>query len=145
MYELTVKAFNLADQYRVPVFLMADETIGHMREKILIPDTVGRVNRKPLVPGTLPFKADADLIPGFGKFGTGQHVHVTGLTHDERGYPCATNPKLHFALVQRLVDKIAEHILNEYKPQSVLVEVKKFTIPQARFVSVSTGQSKPVR
>jgi 2-oxoglutarate ferredoxin oxidoreductase subunit alpha len=106
MYELTVKAFNLADQYRVPVFLMADETIGHMREKILIPDKVGRVGRKPLVPGTLPFKADADLIPGFGQFGTGQHVHVTGLTHDERGYPCATNPKVHANLVQRLVDKI---------------------------------------
>ena len=106
MYELTVKAFNLADKYRVPVFLMADETIGHMREKILVPDRVERVGRKPLTPGTLPFKADADLIPGFGQFGTGHHVHVTGLTHDERGYPCATNPKLHAALVQRLVDKV---------------------------------------
>ena len=107
MYELTVKAFNLADQYRVPVFLMADETVGHMREKILIPDTVGRVGRKPFVPGTLPFRAtDPDLVPGFPTFGTGQHVHVTGLTHDERGYPCATNPGLHMALVKRLVDKI---------------------------------------
>jgi 2-oxoglutarate ferredoxin oxidoreductase subunit alpha len=85
---------------------MADETVGHMREKIIIPDKVERVGRKPLVPGALPFKADADLIPGFGQFGTGHHVHVTGLTHDERGYPCATNPKLHAALVQRLVDKI---------------------------------------
>ena len=66
MYELTVKAFNLADKYRVPVFLMADETIGHMREKILIPDKVERIGRKPFVPGTLPFRAtDADLIPGF--------------------------------------------------------------------------------
>jgi len=107
MYELTVKAFNLADQYRVPVFLMADETIGHMREKILIPETVGRVGRKQFVPGTPPFKAtDPDLVPGFPTFGTGQHVHVTGLTHDERGYPCATNPRLHMALVKRLVDKI---------------------------------------
>ena len=106
IYELTVKAFNLADKYRVPVFLMADETIGHMREKILIPDNVERIGRKPLPPGTLPFKAGADLIPGFGQFGTGHHVHVTGLTHDERGYPCATNPKVHAALVQRLVDKI---------------------------------------
>ena len=106
MYGLTVKAFNLSDRYRVPVFLMADETIGHMREKIIIPDTVERIGRKPLAPGSLPFRADADLIPGFGQFGTGQHVHVTGLTHDERGYPCATNPKVHAALVQRLVDKI---------------------------------------
>lgn len=106
MYELTVKAFNLADKYRVPVFLMADETVGHMREKIIVPDKVERVERKPLVPGTLPFKADADLIPGFPQFGKGHHVHVTGLTHDERGYPAATNPGLHAALVKRLVDKI---------------------------------------
>jgi 2-oxoglutarate ferredoxin oxidoreductase subunit alpha len=116
MYELTVKAFNLADKYRVPVFLMADETIGHMREKIIIPDKVDRVERKPLVPGTLPFRADADLIPGFAQFGKGHHVHVTGLTHDERGYPCATNPKLHMALVKRLVDKIesARHDMADY-------------------------------
>jgi 2-oxoglutarate ferredoxin oxidoreductase subunit alpha len=107
MYELTAKAFNLADKYRVPVFLMADETVGHMREKIIIPDTVERVGRKPFVPGTPPFRAtDSDMIPGFPQFGTGQHVHVTGLTHDERGYPCATNPKLHMALVKRLTDKI---------------------------------------
>jgi 2-oxoglutarate ferredoxin oxidoreductase subunit alpha len=107
MFELTVKAFNLADKYRVPVFLMADETIGHMREKILVPDTVERVSRKPFVPGNPPFKvSDPDLIPGFPTFGTGQHVHVTGLTHDERGYPAATNPNLHMALVKRLVDKI---------------------------------------
>jgi 2-oxoglutarate ferredoxin oxidoreductase subunit alpha len=107
MYELTAKCFNLADKYRTPVFLMADETVGHMREKILIPDTVARVGRKPFVPGTPPFRVtDPDLIPGFPTFGTGQHVHVTGLTHDERGYPCATNPKLHMALVKRLVDKI---------------------------------------
>jgi 2-oxoglutarate/2-oxoacid ferredoxin oxidoreductase subunit alpha len=106
MYELTAKAFNLADRYRVPVFLMADETIGHMREKITVPDAVERIGRKPLAPGALPFQADADLVPGFGQFGTGSHVHVTGLTHDERGYPSATNPKLHAALVQRLVDKI---------------------------------------
>ncbi len=107
MYELTVKAFNLADKYRVPVFLMADETIGHMREKITVPDAVERTGRKPFTPGNPPFKVtDPDLIPGFPTFGSGQHVHVTGLTHDDRGYPCATNPKLHMALVRRLVDKI---------------------------------------
>jgi 2-oxoglutarate ferredoxin oxidoreductase subunit alpha len=119
MYELTAKAFNLADKYRVPVFLMADETVGHMREKILIPDKVERIGRKPLAPDTLPFKAGADLIPGFGQFGTGHNVHVTGLTHDERGYPCATNPKLHAALVQRLVDKI-EHARDDMADYDII-------------------------
>jgi 2-oxoglutarate ferredoxin oxidoreductase subunit alpha len=106
MYDLTAKAFNLADKYRVPVFLMADEIVGHMREKIIIPDSVEQVPRKALVKGTLPFKSDSDGIPGFPRFGKGYGVHVTGLTHDERGYPCATNPKLHESLVMRLVDKI---------------------------------------
>jgi 2-oxoglutarate ferredoxin oxidoreductase subunit alpha len=106
MYELTAKAFNLADKYRVPVFLMADEIVGHMREKIIIPDSIVNVPRRELIKGVLPFKPDNDLIPGFPRFGKGYGVHVTGLTHDERGYPCATNPKLHETLVRRLVDKI---------------------------------------
>jgi len=138
MYELTAKAFNLADKYRVPVFLMADETVGHMREKILIPDKVERTGRKAFVPGTPPFRAtDADLIPGFPQFGTGQHVHVTGLTHDERGYPCATNPKLHGALVQRLVDKIenARHDMADYDVIN----------PDAEQVFVAYGRPGPYR
>ena len=116
MYELTAKAFNLADQYRVPVFLMADEIVGHMREKIIIPDSMPKTERKALVKGALPFKADADLIPGFPQFGKGHSVHVTGLTHDERGYPAATNPPLHEALVRRLVDKIenARHAIADF-------------------------------
>ena len=106
MYELTARAFNLADQYRVPVFLMADEIVGHMREKIIVPGSVEQVPRKELSRGTLPFHPDADLVPGFPQFGKGYGVHVTGLTHDERGYPSATNPKLHADLVKRLVGKI---------------------------------------
>jgi 7,8-dihydroneopterin aldolase/epimerase/oxygenase len=48
-------------------------------------------------------------------------------------------------LVEKLVDNIAERVLTEYKPQAVLVEVKKFSIPQARFVSVSTGRARAPR
>lgn len=116
MYDLTAKAFDLADKYRVPVFIMAEETIGHMREKIIIPDSMPITPRKELVKGTLPFKPDDDLVPGFPQFGKGHRVHVTGLTHDERGYPCATNPKLHEALVRRLVDKIetARHAIADF-------------------------------
>jgi len=116
MYELTARAFNLADQYRVPVFLMADEIVGHMREKIRIPDSTEKTPRKALLKGELPFKPGADLVPGFPQFGKGYGVHVTGLTHDERGYPCATNPKLHESLVRRLVDKIesARHAIADF-------------------------------
>src|SRR5512136_724063 len=106
MYDLTARAFNLADMYRVPVFLMADEIVGHMREKIIIPDSVENVPRRELVKGVLPFKPDNDLIPGFPRFGKGYGVHVTGLTHDERGYPCTTSPGIHEDLVKRLVEKV---------------------------------------
>jgi len=106
MYDLTAEAFNLADRFRIPVFVMADEIIGHMRERLMIPDSVHRGERKLLGKGNLPYQADDDLVPGFPVFGKGYGVHVTGLTHDERGYPCATSPSVHECLVKRLVDKV---------------------------------------
>ncbi|MDD1719476.1 MAG: 2-oxoacid:acceptor oxidoreductase subunit alpha [Methanoregulaceae archaeon] len=117
MYELTVKAFNLSERFRVPVFLMADEIVGHMRERIDVPDSVERVDRVPLEKGTLPFSAGKTGVPGFPAFGKGYGVHVTGLTHDERGYPCATSPKLHEELVLRLVRKVedARHEIADYE------------------------------
>lgn len=116
-YELTAQAFNLADQFRTPVFVMADEVIGHMRERITIPDTVPITGRKPLQKGTLPFEPDDDLIPGFAPFGTGFRIPVTGLTHDERGYPDTTNPERHAKLVTRLVNKIENkrHDIADYE------------------------------
>jgi 2-oxoglutarate ferredoxin oxidoreductase subunit alpha len=106
MYDLTVKAFNLAERLRCPAFLMADEIIGHMRERIDIPDAVEIVDRIELEHGRLPFSADTDLVPGFPTFGRGHRVHVTGLTHDERGYPATTDPGAHAVLVERLVRKV---------------------------------------
>jgi len=106
MYDLTVTAFNLAERFRTPVFLMADEIVGHMRERLIIPDSVTSEERRPLEPGRLPFQADSGQVPGFPAFGRGYGVHVTGLTHDERGYPCATSPSVHEELVTRLVRKI---------------------------------------
>ncbi len=108
MYDLTVRAFNLADRFRVPVFLMADEIIGHMREVILIPDSVPLETRQPLAPGALPFQGGEDGVPGFPVFGSGHRVHVTGLTHDERGYPATTNPGVHARLVERLAGKVED-------------------------------------
>lgn len=135
MYELTARAFNLADRYRVPVFLMADEIVGHMRERISIPDNVDQVPRKELEDGMLPFQPEKDLVPGFATFGKGHGVHVTGLTHDERGYPCTTNPKVHAALVKRLVEKI-ENARNEIADYNVIN-------PDAEQVFVAYGA--PVR
>ena len=110
IFELTIKAFNLSEKYRTPVLVMSDESVGHMSEKVVIPpqeeiEIVTR--RKPTVAPDeyLPFKPDADLIPPMGNAGEGYRFHVTGLTHDERGYPVMT-AEAQEKLVRRLVNKI---------------------------------------
>ncbi len=111
-FDLTVRAFNAADQYRVPVFVLMDEVVGHMTERVVIPDADAipfRPRKGPRhAPSERPFlsyAADADLVPPIAHAGEGYKVHMTGLTHDERGYP-AMNADAHEVLVNRLVDKI---------------------------------------
>lgn len=111
-FDLTIRAFNTADQYRIPVFMLMDEVIGHMTERVRIPeaDQIPFTPRKrpPAPPGAekfLPFAADEDLVPPMAHAGEGYRVHFTGLTHDERGYPCLNGPT-HESLVNRLVDKV---------------------------------------
>jgi len=112
-FDLTIKSFNLAEEYRVPVILLMDESVGHMSEKVIIPpkEKIKIVDRKkPKVKPSeyLPFKAD-DYIPPMACAGEGYAVHVTGLTHDEKGYPQATSPEVQEKLVRRLCDKIRKN------------------------------------
>jgi len=109
-FDLTIDCFNLSEEYRTPVFLMMDECVGHMTEKVVIPPaeeieiTPRRYTKKP--PGEyLPFQAGPDLIPEMVKVGDGYRIHVTGLTHDERGYP-VMSAACQEELVHRLVNKI---------------------------------------
>ena len=111
-FELTIDAFNTADRYRIPAFILMDEVVGHMAERVVIPDPgdIPHVPRKPprSAPGSarfLPYAADEDLVPPIAHAGYGYKVHMTGLTHDERGYPALT-PEVHDKLVNRLVDKV---------------------------------------
>ncbi len=116
-FDLTVKAFNLADRFRVPVFLMGDEVIGHMREKIEIPDSVQIIRPRSPAEGALPFTPGQDMVPGFSPFGSGSATHVTGLTHNEKGYPDTTSPSRHEELVKRLVAKVENkrHEIADYE------------------------------
>ncbi len=111
-FDLTVHAFNAADKYRVPAFVMMDEVIGHMTERVIIPpaDELPLIPRKGPrePPGDQPFMSyapDEDMVPPIAHAGEGYKVHMTGLTHDERGYP-ALDAETHNRLVHRLVDKI---------------------------------------
>ena len=107
-FDFTIKAFNLAEQYRTPVFVMADEIIGHMREKITIDEDIEIVARQ--MPedkdNFSPFKNVENGTNPMPSFGQGFNIHVTGLTHDERGYPDTNDPETHHNLVQRLCDKV---------------------------------------
>ena len=112
-FDLTILAFNLAEEYRVPVMFMMDECVGHMTEKVLIPPadqievTPRRFTTKK--PGEyLPYMTDGDMVPEMVKAGDGYRFHVTGLTHDARGYP-AMNADCQEKLVRRLVDKIRKN------------------------------------
>ena len=111
-FDFTVEAFNLAEKYRVPVMVMSDEIVGHMREKISIPEKVNITTRQMPTQGPedfLPYHAEPDGTSPMPAFGDGYKMHITGLTHDERGYPDASNPKTHAQLVKRLCDKILHH------------------------------------
>lgn len=109
-FEFTIKAFNFSEQYRVPAFVMMDECVGHMTEKVVIPsaeeiDIVERKWYKGPPEKYLPFKPDKDLVPFLTKIGDGTRFHITGLTHDYRGYP-VMNAECQEQNVRRLVDKI---------------------------------------
>jgi 2-oxoglutarate ferredoxin oxidoreductase subunit alpha len=91
-FELTIHAFNFSERYRTPVILLLDEVIGHMREKLDLPDyaTIEHVERpNTTVPPEWykPYEIDPSDVPPLVPFGEGYRYHVTGLHHDERGYP----------------------------------------------------------
>jgi 2-oxoglutarate ferredoxin oxidoreductase subunit alpha len=114
MFDFTIWAFNLSEQYRLPVMIMADEVVGHMTEKVVIPpeDHIHVLSRpKPTVPPDqfLPYKPGRDGVAPMANFGDGYRIHVTGLTHDERGYPvmdAATQEQM----ITRIVNKIRNNV-----------------------------------
>lgn len=135
-FDLMIKAFNLAETYRVPVFFMMDEVVGHMTERVSIPaaDTIEVVERRwtSKKPGEYKiFETDDSLIPEMVKAGDGYRIHVTGLTHDERGYP-AMNTQAQQKLVERLVGKIRRNV-------DKLTDVRADGLEDAPIVVVSYG------
>ncbi|HET6488857.1 MAG TPA: 2-oxoacid:acceptor oxidoreductase subunit alpha [Syntrophales bacterium] len=110
MFDFTIRAFNLSEQYRLPVIILADEVVGHMNERVVIPpaeaiEVVKR--RKPKAPPGeyKPYQPDPDGVAPMADCGEGYRIHVTGLTHDERGYP-GMNAKTQEQMMERLIRKI---------------------------------------
>jgi 2-oxoglutarate ferredoxin oxidoreductase subunit alpha len=113
-FDLIIDAFNLAEVYRVPVMFMMDECVGHMTEKVVIPepDEIEIMPRKltKLKPEEyLPYKVPkGEWVPEFARAGDGYRYHTTGLTHDERGYP-VMSADCQQVCVSRLREKIIQN------------------------------------
>lgn len=113
-FELTVKAFNFSEKYRTPVILLMDEIIGHLREKIEIPE-IGELEvidrKKPTCPikEYKVYEHTEDLVPPMASFGSGYRYNITGLAHDETGFP-TNSTKETARLMKRLFDKIHNNL-----------------------------------
>lgn len=109
MFTLTIEAFNLSEQYRVPTFVMADEVIAHMREQVVVPEHVELFPRRKTLAtpeGFIPWQANPEtMVPEMAHFGEGYRMPVPGLTHDETGRP-STDYEVHSMNVRRLVEKV---------------------------------------
>lgn len=113
-YDLAVKATNLAEQYRMPIFLLADAEVGHMREVIEIPEQVEIVDRRrpevpPGDPAFLPYESDPCGCPPMADFGSGYFWHAEASTHNVRGDLAATDHTSAAALHRRLIEKVTAH------------------------------------
>ncbi|HTY99385.1 MAG TPA: transketolase C-terminal domain-containing protein, partial [Rhodocyclaceae bacterium] len=149
-FDLAVEAFNLAETYRVPTFIMTDETVGHMHEKVTIPpaEEIGVVPRnwyEGPKSDYRPYKFTGKTVAPMVKAGDGYRFHVTGLTHDERGYPALTveqNKKVVTHLIEKIdsnADKIIK--LEEKDVEGAEVVVVSYGIT-SRIVSKAVADAR---
>ncbi len=134
MFDFTVRAFELSEKFRVPTFILSDAIINHMREQITLRGDVVPYERKVPVKheAGYPFKPRASLVPPMHTFGEGQKVHVTGLVHDETGFPVTSDLELYEKLVRRLSDKIS-------RARNEIVEYETLLLDDAEIVVLSYG------
>ena len=135
-FEFTVKAFNLAEKFRVPTLVLSDEIIGHTREKLRVPaeiEVTPRQKPKASFEEYRPYKAlDSGLLDGMPAFGDGHKLLVDGQLHDERGNRVGHDPKASGDLVQRLCDKITNK-------SSGLIDVEAAYTEDAETVVIAYG------
>jgi 2-oxoglutarate ferredoxin oxidoreductase subunit alpha len=146
LFDLTIRAFNLSEKYRIPVLVMTDAEVGHMTEKVIIPppEDIEIIDRPQVRKGDVEpdhFRIFRDSPTGNGDgyispmaiAGEGYRIHVTGLTHDERGYP-GMNAQTQEWNVTRLINKIRAH-------RAEIIEVEEQNLDDAEVVVVSYGIS----
>jgi 2-oxoglutarate ferredoxin oxidoreductase subunit alpha len=146
-FDVTVLAFNFSEKYRIPVIVLLDEVVAHMREKILLPeskdvDVFDRI--QPTVPPEwyIPYEDTATGIPAMGVFGSGYRYHVTGLTHDVRGFP-TQRPDEVDPFIRRIFRKITQHFGHIQVGKDFLTEDAEIVI--LAYGSVARSAKRAVR
>jgi len=134
----TIDAFNLSETYRIPVLIMTDEMIGHLSERVVIPDaktiqTVSRPRPKGRKDLFNPYEPGPNGVAPMAAAGEGYHIHVTGLTHDQRGYPVMTVEAQEW-MMDQLVGKIRRHLDD-------IIRTEAYRLDDADIVIVSYGVS----
>jgi len=139
--DFTVEAFNLSEKYRNPACVMTDGEIGHLRERIIIPDekdlklinrVTATIDKKKYIPFTNSQTRKNCKVPDFATFGTGYRTYVTGLTHNEKGFPATDKQPDHERLVKRITEKITDDA-------DKLVMVEKINLDDADIAFVTYG------
>jgi 2-oxoglutarate ferredoxin oxidoreductase subunit alpha len=146
LFDLTIRAFNLSERFRTPVLVMTDAEVGHMTERVVIPqpEEIEVINRPRVRKGDMEpdhFRIYRDWNSGSGEgpvspmaiAGEGYRFHVTGLTHDELGYP-AMNAESSDWNIKRLVNKIRAH-------RDEIIQLEERFMDDAEIVVVSYGIS----
>ena len=132
MYDVTIDAFNLAEEFRVPVFVMGEEAVGHLRERMDVRPRVSvfdRVKKK----GAPPFGTfEEDGVPPMPSFGEGEKLLVTGSTHDEFGIRKTDDPVAH----EKLVSRINKKILNR---RGQIIQTESYNLEDAECIVVAYG------
>jgi 2-oxoglutarate ferredoxin oxidoreductase subunit alpha len=140
--DMTIEAFNLSERYRHPACVMTDGEVGHLREKLEIPDE-DEMNLIERVPATIemenyiPFtnsQTRDSKVPDFPTFGTGYRTYVTGLTHNTKGFPATDKQKDHEELVTRIITKITDD-------REKLTMVERTELDDAEVAIVTYGAS----
>lgn len=157
-YDQTIRAFNLAEKYRTPVILLMDEIVGHMREGICLHPAEEIIDRDNRMVDQKPYAvAPGETVPHCPPFGTGTRYNITGLLHDDDGFPTG-NSDLSFMLCSRLMKKVEENLddILEYEediPEDTEIAILCYggttraveeAVAQARALGIRAGIFRPV-
>ena len=136
-FDMAVMAVNYAERFRTPIILLTDEIVGHLRENVVLPSAdeleicPRRLPKKTRAEGYQPFAVGEDLVPDVARFGDGYRIHVTGLLHDETGFPSGS-PVVTEQLIHRLHEKIN-------RVGEEIIHTEEHFIEDAEYAVVSYG------